>query len=53
MVSDYAAFEERYNPTGANNILVLGVFSGNLSNSGDTVDIYQSGNRVNGSVSAS
>ena len=45
IVSDYAAFEERYNPTGLNNILVLGVYSGHLGNGGDTVDIYQIGNR--------
>ena len=52
MVSNYAAFEERYNPTGTNNILVLGVYSGHLGNGGDTVDIYQIGNRDNGSVAA-
>ena len=49
IVSDYAAFEERYNPTGLNNILVLGVYSGQLGN-GDTVDTYQIGNRAGGDV---
>ncbi len=53
LVSNYAAFEERYNPTGNNNILVLGVYSGHLSNGGDTVDIYQLGNLASGSVAAS
>ena len=52
LVSNYAAFEERYNPTGSNNILVLGVYSGHLSNSGDTVDIDQIGNIEPGSVAA-
>ena len=52
MVSNYAAFEERYNPAGTANILVLGVYSGHLSNGGDTVDIYQVGNRESGSVAA-
>ena len=52
LVSNYAAFEERYNPTGNNNILVLGVYSGHLSNGGDTVDIYQIGDRGNGGVAA-
>src|SRR5208283_5046531 len=32
LVSNYAAFEERYNPTGTSNILVLGVYSSHLSN---------------------
>ena len=50
LVSNYAAFEERYNPTGSNNILVLGVYSSHLSNGGDTVDINQVGNRQSGSV---
>ena len=52
LVSNYAAFEERYNPTGSSNILVLGVYSGHLSNGGDTVDIYQIGSRASGVVSA-
>ena len=52
LVSNYAAFEERYNPTGSSNILVLGVYSGHLSNGGETVDIYQLGNRASGSVAA-
>ena len=52
IVSNYAAFEDRYNPTGTNNILVLGVYSGHLSNGGDTVDIYQIGNRESGEVAA-
>ena len=51
-MSNYAAFEERYNPTGNNNIQVLGVYSGHLSNGGDTVDIYQIGDRETGSVTA-
>ena len=46
LVSNYAAFEERYNPTGTANILVLGVYSGSLNNGGDTVDIYQVGTRA-------
>ena len=52
IVSNYAAFEERYNPAGTANILVLGVYSGHLSNGGDTVDIYQVGNLESGSVAA-
>ena len=52
IVSNYAAFEERYNPTGTNNILVLGVYSGHLGNGGDTVDIYQVADRANGTVAA-
>ena len=52
LVSNYAAFEERYNPTGTANILVLGVYSGHLNNGGDTVDIDQIGNRESGSVTA-
>ena len=52
LVSNYAAFEERYNPTGNSNILVLGVYTGHLSNGGDTVDIYQIGNRAGGDVAA-
>ena len=52
IVSNYAAFEERYNPTGSSNILVLGVYSGHLSNGGDTVDIYQIGSRAAGDVTA-
>ena len=52
IVSNYAAFEERYNPTGTSNILVLGVYSSHLSNGGDTVDIYQIGASESGSVTA-
>ena len=51
-MSNYAAFEERYNPTGSSNILVLGVYSGHLGNGGDTVDIYQVGSLESGSVAA-
>ncbi|MGA2501590.1 MAG: lamin tail domain-containing protein, partial [Tepidisphaeraceae bacterium] len=47
LVSNLAAFQERY---GASNALVLGVYSGHLNNGGDTVDIYQVGNRDDGSV---
>ena len=52
IVSNYAAFEDRYNPTGTNNILVLGVYSGHLNNGGDTVDIDQIGARASGDVAA-
>ena len=52
IVSNYAAFEERYNPTGTNNILVLGVYTGHLNNGGDTVDIYQVADRAGGDVTA-
>ena len=52
IVSNYAAFEERYNPTGTSNILVLGVYSGHLGNGGDTVDIDQIGSRGGGDVTA-
>ena len=51
VVSNYAAFDERYH-VAANNIPVLGVYSGHLNNGGDTVDIYQIGNRDDGSVAA-
>ncbi|MGA2068682.1 MAG: lamin tail domain-containing protein, partial [Thermoguttaceae bacterium] len=50
IVSNYAAFEERYNPTGTSNILVLGVFSSHLNNSSDKVDVYQVGNPAAGDV---
>ena len=52
IVSNYVAFEERYNPTGNSDILVLGVYSGHLANSGNTVDIYQIGSRAGGDVMA-
>ena len=52
IVSNYAAFEERYNPSGNSNILVLGVYSGNLNNGGNTVDIDQVGQRQIGAVTA-
>ena len=48
LVPNVAAFDERYNAAGT--ILVLGVYSSHLSNSGDTVDIDEIGPRASGTV---
>ena len=42
LVSNYAAFDSRYH-VAANNIPVAGVYSGNLSNNGDAVKLFQVG----------
>ena len=53
IVSNYAAFEERYNPAGTANILAARCRSGHLSNGVNTVHIYQVGNLESGSVAPS
>ena len=42
LVSNYAAFDSRYH-VAANNIPVAGVYSGNLSNNGDAIKLFQVG----------
>ena len=42
LVSDYAAFDSRYH-VAANAIPVAGVYSGNLSNNGDAIKLFQVG----------
>ena len=51
VVSNYAAFDVRYH-VAANHIPVVGVFSGNLSNGGEFVRLFQSGAAESGVIPA-
>ena len=51
LVSDYAAFDQRYH-VAANQIPVAGVYSGNLSNGGEMVRLDQLGGTYPGYVAS-